>query len=62
MPWDHAAGVLIHSECGGFSRRLDGQNYSPAEHRGFLLLAPDEDAWSEIRGMLLADGAAPAPA
>lgn len=61
MPWDHAAGVLIHRECGGFSQRLDGQPYSPAEHRGFLLLAPDEATWSELRDMLLADGAAPAP-
>ena len=28
-PWDHAAGVLIHEEAGGYSALLDGSPYRP---------------------------------
>ena len=49
-PWDHVAGVLIHSEAGGYSRMLDGAQYDPsyAEKRG-LLSAPSKEIWSHIR-------------
>ena len=29
MPWDHAAGVLIHAEAGGYSRLVNGKPYQP---------------------------------
>jgi fructose-1,6-bisphosphatase/inositol monophosphatase family enzyme len=54
-PWDHAAGVLIHREAGGFSalRRdrspYQGQPYIVEET---LLLAPNEAAWEALDGLL----------
>lgn len=45
MPWDHAPGVFIHREAGGFSTRFNGQPYSIAVHTGGLLLAPGPDTW-----------------
>lgn len=46
-PWDHAAGVLLHAEAGGFARHRDGAAYLPAgATRGnTLILAPNEDTW-----------------
>lgn len=52
MPWDHAAGWLLHREAGGWSARLDGSAYSPAQHGGGLLLAPDETSWHALREAL----------
>jgi fructose-1,6-bisphosphatase/inositol monophosphatase family enzyme len=50
-PWDHAAGVLIHREAGGFSRITDDLTpYRPAPgiQQTTLLLAPDEAAWQAL--------------
>jgi fructose-1,6-bisphosphatase/inositol monophosphatase family enzyme len=50
-PWDHAAGVLIHQEAGGFSRITDdGTSYQPAPgiQQTTLLLAPDQAAWQAL--------------
>jgi fructose-1,6-bisphosphatase/inositol monophosphatase family enzyme len=30
-PWDHAAGVLLHREAGGYSARVDGGVYRPSD-------------------------------
>lgn len=46
MPWDHAAGVLLHAEAGGYSARFDGAPYSPRVHAGGLLCTPDRDSWN----------------
>jgi fructose-1,6-bisphosphatase/inositol monophosphatase family enzyme len=54
MPWDHAPGVLIHREAGGFGRRLDGSDYSPRSQAGGLLLAPDEASWVSLQALLAA--------
>ena len=54
-PWDHAAGVLIHAEAGGFSRlRGSGRPYraEPAIIEEPLLLAPDENAWRGLDDLL----------
>jgi fructose-1,6-bisphosphatase/inositol monophosphatase family enzyme len=53
MPWDHAAGVLIHAEAGGYSARFDGSAYSPLHTDGGLISAPDRHSWSEIKEALL---------
>jgi len=53
MPWDHAAGVLIHAEAGGYGRLIDGSPYRPRFHEGALLLAPDEACWSALRALLV---------
>jgi len=53
MPWDHAAGVLIHTEAGGFSAQFDGTAYSPRKHIGGLICAPDEASFLAVRDLLL---------
>lgn len=52
-PWDHAAGVLIHAEAGGYSALLNGEQYRPTMTEGKLLLAPDQASWLAIRDALL---------
>jgi fructose-1,6-bisphosphatase/inositol monophosphatase family enzyme len=38
LPWDHAAGVLLHREAGGYSAHFDGTPYLPSASTGGLLL------------------------
>ena len=52
MPWDHAPGSLIYREAGGIGRAFDGTEYRPAHPGKGLLLAPNPDVWSEVRGLL----------
>ena len=52
LPWDHAAGVLIHREAGGYGRCLDGNPYRLAVTEGNLLLAPDEPSWRRLARLL----------
>lgn len=53
MPWDHAAGSLLHREAGGYAAGFDGQPYSPLRHTGGLICAPDLASWEEARATLL---------
>lgn len=55
MPWDHAAGWLLHREAGGYSACLDGNPYVATRHDGGLLCAPDRDSWTLLQETLLAD-------
>jgi len=49
MPWDHAAGVLIHAEAGGRGALLDGSDYTPVLHAdGQLLLTPGQTSWNQL--------------
>ena len=57
-PWDHAAGVLMHREAGGYSALLDGSDYSPLIEDALLILAPDAASWRAVRDFLTADPAA----
>lgn len=59
-PWDHAAGVLMHQEAGGFSAQLDGVPYSPLIAEALLILAPNEANWRDVRDFLTADAEAKA--
>lgn len=54
MPWDHAAGWLLHQEAGGFSAHFDGSPYSPTHTTGGLLCAPTEACWHTVRDALFA--------
>lgn len=57
MPWDHAAGQMLHAEAGGYSRHLDGSPYrvdGPTSSDGFLI-APDETSWQALYDTLIAD-------
>jgi fructose-1,6-bisphosphatase/inositol monophosphatase family enzyme len=53
MPWDHAMGVLIHAEAGGYAARFDGSAYAPTQTEGGLILAPDKASWASLRDALL---------
>ena len=53
-PWDHAAGVLLLAEAGGYSARLDGAPYSPADRVYGLLSAADRDTWNKVKNFLTA--------
>jgi fructose-1,6-bisphosphatase/inositol monophosphatase family enzyme len=52
MPWDHAAGWLLHREAGGFSAHFDGTPYAPTHTTGGLLCAPTEACWHDVRNAL----------
>jgi len=52
-PWDHAAGVLIHKEAGGYAAFLDGRPYTVQQRTGGLLCAPDEESWHALRDTLV---------
>ncbi len=47
-PWDHAAGVLIHAEAGGYAAVLTGEPYRPTMAKGHLLTAPNRTSWENI--------------
>ncbi len=53
LPWDHAAGFLLHQEAGGYGRRFDGSAYTPSNIGGGLLLTPDAASWEELADALL---------
>ncbi len=53
LVWDHAPGVLIAQEAGGFVRRLDGTKYSPMDDRKGLLCASNRDLWAAIQRKLV---------
>jgi fructose-1,6-bisphosphatase/inositol monophosphatase family enzyme len=52
MPWDHAAGWLLHREAGGYSAHFDGTPYRPTHLTGGLICAPDETSWQAVRDTL----------
>lgn len=52
MPWDHAAGWLLHREAGGYSAHFDGTPYLPTHLEGGLVCAPDEASWQAARRAL----------
>lgn len=51
-PWDHAAGVLLHAEAGGYNALLDGQPYRPVPSPGSILLAPDRPSWDRLAQLI----------
>lgn len=56
MPWDHAAGVLIHREAGGYAAYLEGGAYEADRTKeSGLLMAPDRASWELLHRLLLSD-------
>jgi fructose-1,6-bisphosphatase/inositol monophosphatase family enzyme len=54
MPWDHAPGVLIHREAGGYGAYLEGGRFNPARiDASGILLAPDAASWQALHAILL---------
>lgn len=58
-PWDHAAGVLMVTEAGGYAAKLDGSPYAPTDSEGGLLLAPDADTWRAVSDAFFSDSGSP---
>ena len=52
LPWDHAAGWLLHQEAGGWSQRFDGSAYRASETTGGLVLAPDRESGLALQDAL----------
>ena len=52
LPWDHAAGVLLHTEAGGYSALLDGRAALPSVTEGGMICAPDRASWEALRTAL----------
>ncbi|MCG8511084.1 MAG: inositol monophosphatase [Rhodospirillales bacterium] len=55
-PWDHAAGILIHREAGGYSSMDEPERpYAPAGGivQGALVAAPDERTWRCLKPILI---------
>ena len=50
-PWDHAAGVLILREAGGYAALTDGRAYAPTLSEGALLAASDRRLWDLARAV-----------
>jgi fructose-1,6-bisphosphatase/inositol monophosphatase family enzyme len=53
MPWDHAAGWLLHQEAGGYSAHFDGSPYKPCHLTGGLICATDQRSWERVREALI---------
>jgi fructose-1,6-bisphosphatase/inositol monophosphatase family enzyme len=54
MPWDHAAGVLLHGEAGGYNGYVDGGHYLPTRLQApALMLAPDDATWQQLYRRLI---------
>ncbi len=53
-PWDHAAGIMMHAEAGGYSALLDGRPYAPTMREGTPLMASDAESWERLAAVLTA--------
>lgn len=54
-PWDHAAGILIYREAGGYDALADtaqGYQVQAQEMRGDILLAPTAEDWTSLKALL----------
>lgn len=48
MPWDHAAGIMVVQEAGGYAALLDGTPYNPTIHQGRMIAANSKDSWEAL--------------
>ncbi len=46
--WDHAPGMFLHQEAGGYNADWQGQPYNMNLPRAGLLYAPDKAAWNKL--------------
>ena len=54
-PWDHAAGILIYRESGGFDGMAGtGASYrvTPNIFRGEVIMTPSKDIWTTLTSMI----------
>jgi fructose-1,6-bisphosphatase/inositol monophosphatase family enzyme len=55
MPWDHAPGVLLLQEAGGFAAHFDGTPYAPTRTVGGLICTADFPSFVALRDALFSD-------
>ena len=53
MPWDHAAGILLLQESGGYAAYLNHDPFKPGAKRFGLLAARSEAVWNQVRATLI---------
>ncbi len=46
--WDHAPGLFLNQEAGGYSADWQGQPYDMSKPRSGLLYAPNKDEWNRL--------------
>ncbi len=53
-PWDHAAGLLIHAEAGGYSAftKDDSPYKAGPTVRDHIIAAPDQSSWRSLKALL----------
>lgn len=51
-PWDHAAGVLLCQQAGGYAAMLDGSPYLAHTQSGFVLSAASKTVWDQMAEIL----------
>jgi fructose-1,6-bisphosphatase/inositol monophosphatase family enzyme len=59
MPWDHAAGILLLQESGGYAAYLNRDPFRPGAKRFGLLVARSETVWNQVWSALIAGVADP---
>lgn len=52
-PWDHAAGVLLLAEAGGYTARLDGRPYQSSGREEGILSVSSPESWERIKNYLI---------
>jgi fructose-1,6-bisphosphatase/inositol monophosphatase family enzyme len=53
MPWDHAAGILLLQESGGYAAYLNRDPFRPGAKRLGLLAARSEAVWKQVWAALI---------
>ena len=58
LVWDHAPGVLIVEEAGGYARRYGGEAYRPEGDAIGLICTAGPASWNRVRNTLILPAAA----
>ncbi|BCJ60073.1 inositol monophosphatase family protein [Micromonospora endophytica] len=53
LPWDHGPGSLLVQAAGGVARRFDGVDYHPTNTEHGLLVAINDQVWTDVHQALL---------
>ncbi len=51
-PWDGSAGLLIHTESGGYTAHFDGSPVAPSHYGNGHMSAGSKESWQELRNWI----------
>ncbi|MDX9690610.1 MAG: inositol monophosphatase [Alphaproteobacteria bacterium] len=51
-PWDSSAGILAHTEAGGYTAHWNGDPFQPSHYGRGILSAGSKESWEEIRNWI----------